>query len=387
MRKVLMGIVLALVLLTASAMAETQPLTGEEIKSAAEQILSLAETAEVLNDPAAEEAESEDGYAFQYDFGVIYADRNERTDDAQVNAILVMDSETAGPRGISIDWDVNQVMKAVPCENGEMLGNRHAALLYLEGDRKNGYTYGRVERDGQRIYAMEYGEVDPATEKRTAMVLEISGDGVASLRLEISGAAFSREESDALYTELEKLGGEYGYYRVPRSQNGADLEEFHEGDLDFSELSFRTAEPFMLGEDVEDMLMDNGDGTWLRRIDGDGFEAVFTCDRDGGEARMISYTILSSDIEGPRGVRLGDLFHEDFSRFRSGEGAMDENSQTEILYGEPGKAPYGLAEYGDGTEMILRYVTPTLGGPDVELLLRYQNAVLSEIMLHTVNEE
>ena len=37
--------------------------------------------------------------------------------------------------------------------------------------------------------------------------------------------------------------------------------------------------------------------------------------------------------------------------------------------------------------MTLRYVTATLGGPDVELILRYRDTALAEIILHTVEEE
>ena len=187
--------------------------------------------------------------------------------------------------------------------------------------------------------------------------------------------------------ELEELKGRYAYARVPRSLNGAELEMFQEADLDFSALSFLTAVPETFGDNVEDVLMDNEDGTWLRRIDGDGFEAVFSCDSEGKQARILSYEILSPELEGPRCVRLGDLFHEDFTRFRSGEGGLSEDGTKEVLYGTEGTAPWGTAEYGDGTEMTLRYVTATLGGPDVELILRYRDTALAEIILHTVEEE
>ena len=198
---------------------------------------------------------------------------------------------------------------------------------------------------------------------------------------------FSREELAELYAEMEGLTRSFAYARVPRSMKGTDLEMFQEADLDFSALSFRTAEPEIFGSNVDDMMIDNEDGTWLRRVDGDGFEAVFSCDAAGKNASLISYSILSPELEGPRCVRLGDLFHEDFTRFRSGEGETDESGRTEVLYGKVGTAPYGLAEYGDGTEMTLRYVTQTLGGPDVELILRYHDTVLSEILLHTLESD
>lgn len=386
-RRIWIAAALALLLTVSAAFAETQPVTAEEIQALTEQVRTLMETGKPLNDPSSEEARSEDGCAWQYGFGVVYTDQGSSAQTAAVNAVQIMDSEIAGPRGICINWDVNRVMEAVPCENGEMHGTYREALLYLEGSPETGYAYGRVFRDGQRISAMEYGAVDAATGRKTALVLGISGDGVDSIRIENGPEPMSAADIAESYREMEVLQQEYGYTRVPRSLDGADLEMFHEGDLDFTALSFRTAEPEIMGENVEDMLIDNDDGTWLRRVDGDSFEAVFTCDAEGRNARLVSYTILSPELEGPRCVRIGDEFHEDFTRFRSGEGATDESGQTEVLYGEVGKAPYGLAEYGDGTEMRLRYVTPTLGGPDVELLLRYEDTVLTEIILHTLEED
>lgn len=366
--------------------AESNPVTGAEIEEMAARFRAMTEGQTPLAG-SAEDAEAEDGYVFQFEFGILYGDRETWGPETEMNALLLMDEAVTAPRGISISWDVNRVMAAIPCENADMHGTEKAALLYLEGDGDGIFRYGRVERDGQRIQAMEYGEADVGAGRRVTLTLGISGDGVDSIR-----AAGFREQNDGaalkeLYAELSALGQEYAYTRVPRSLDGTGLAPFSEADLDFRSLSFRTAEPEIFGDNVEDVLIDNDDGTWLRRVDGDGFSAVFTCDSEGKNAVMKSFTILSPDLEGPRDVRLGDLFHEDFTRFPSGEGELSGDGMTEVLYGTVGQAPYGLAEYGDGTEMTLRYVTETLGGPDVELLLRYQNTVLSEIILHTLEEE
>ena len=387
--KVLVGLILVLGLIAGACCAqaaETNPLTGEEILALAEQMRTLAGQRPVM-DNSAEEADSEDGYAIPYDFGVIYAEESKWQEGSRMNAFLVMDSEIEGPRGIRIDWDVNQLMEAIPCGNVEMNGTPQEAVLYLEGNPESGFRYGLAERDGQRISAMEYGEAEPATGRKISLTFGISGDGISSIRGEGMNETFPREALEELYAGMEELTHHFEYARVPRSLNGKDLEMFGEADLDFSALSYRTAEPEIFGENVDGMMIDNEDGTWLRRVDGDGFEAVFRCDSAGKNAELISYSILSPELEGPRGVRLGDLFHEDFTRFRSGEGGMDETGLTETLYGTAGTAPYGLAEYGDGTEMTLRYVTPTLGGPDVELILRYRDTVLAEIILHTLEAE
>ena len=376
----------AALLLCCAAQAETAaaPIGGEELEAFAEQIRSLAAAGAAREIP---EEESEDGYAISYDFGVIYADQPAWTDETRMNAALVMDADIQGPRGIRIDWDVNQVMEAVPCADPGMRGSRQEAVLYLEGDPESGFTYGRVERDGQRISAMEFGAADPEKGTRLALNLGISGDGVSSIRLEGLNSAFSPEESAELYGELQEMNGRGDYVRVPRSLDGSKLEMFGEADLVFPALDYVNAQPGMLGEYVEDVLIDNEDGTWLRRVDGDGFEAVFTCGSKGENARLVSYAILSPELEGPRCVRLGDLFHEDFTRFRSGEGSLDESGTREILYGTEGQAPWGAAEYGDGTEMALRYVTRTERGEDVELMLRYRDTVLEEIILHTLEKD
>lgn len=366
------------------ALGENSPVTEVELYTLADQLIRQALDSALLNDPASEEARSEDGTAFQYDFGTLYAESAELAADTPVNAILITDDEVATVRGITISMTVAELMKAIPCENADMYGDYSGATLYLEGDPVNGYVYGRVLRDGQRINAIEYGASDTGSELRAALTFQISGDGVNLIRLEGLNEPFPREESDALYAELEALQGQMWYSRVPVSFNGTELEAFSEGDLDFLGLSYMTATPAQFGENVEDVLIDNEDGTFLRRIDGEGFEAVFTCDSEGRNALLVSYSLLSDDLEGPRSVRLGDYFQEDFNRFRNGEGAFDDAAMSEVLYGTVGTAPYGLAEYGTGDDMTLRYVTDTLDGREVELYLHYQNTVLDEIILHTL---
>ena len=390
MRRGLIYFLLAgmLLLAPATGRADFAPPDAGELETWMQEIRELARGMAPINDPGAEDADSEDGYALQYSFGTVFADQPTLEGETRINALQVMDAGIPGPRGICVSWEVNRVMEAIPCDNPEMKGTPQAAALYLEGDPETGYLYGLAEREGQRVLALEYGAVSLPEGRKISLTLLIRDDGVDALRAEDSGAGFSREEGEELYRRLKELTGETGYARVPRSGTGTDLEAFREEDLTFGGVSYLTAVPRDFEDrDVEEMLMDNEDGTWLRRIDGDGFEAVFVTDSRGEDARLISYTILDPGAEGPRGVRLGDLFQEDFSRFRSGEGELDPETMTEILYGVPGTAPWGLAEYGNGTEMILRYAAPARDGRTVELMLRYEGTVLTEITLHTLEED
>ena len=387
MKKTWLGVMLAMMMIWMGlgiAEAEARPVTRDELEDFGAKVKALALASKTMNDPGDQGSRAEDGILFRYDFGEVCAGGTELKAETELTAFQIMDPEVTGPREVAVDWDVSQVMEAFPCDNPEMGGTYTRALLYLTGSPEEGFQYGMVERDGQRIYAMEYGTVDPADSSRLAMVLLISGDGVDAIRVEGFGEKTEAEAIREYYEELETLGHSFAYTRVARSLDGTQMEMFQEWDLDFSSLSYQTAVPEIFGDNVEDMMMDNGDGTWLRRVDGEGFSAVFTCDAAGRNANLISYTILSPDLEGPRAVRLGDQFYEDFQRFRSGEGELDETGTTEVLYGTVGEAPYGLAEYGNGDEMILRYVTRTMSGPEVELLLRYEDTVLTEITLHTL---
>lgn len=366
------------------ALGDENPVTEMELYALVDQLISQALASIPLNDPTSEEASSEDGIAFQFDFGTVYADTAEFTADTPVNAIVVADDETVTLRGITINTSVDELMRLIPCENQEMDGDYDGAVLYLTGDPENGYGYGRVQRNGQRISAMEYGISDPASGLRISLTCQISGDGVNSIRLDGLNETFSQESSYALYEELSLLKNRLWYSRVPVSYDGSVLEMFSEEDLDFLSLSYLTAQPEQFGEEVEDMLIDNEDGTFLRRVDGEGFEAIFSCDSEGRNALLVSYSLLSDDLEGPRSVRLGDSFHDDFNRFRNGEGSFDDAAMSEVLYGTVGTAPYGLAEYGTGDDMTLRYVTDTLDGREVELYLHYRDTVLDEIILHTL---
>jgi|GEM_PF-6793755 len=374
---------LMMVFTFAAANADASPVTRLEIYDLADRMLELVRGAELVNDPTAEDSQVEDGVAFVSEYGAVYMD-SASLEDGQLNAVMVMDSEVAGPRDVRIDSSVNDIMEAIPSDNEDMEGSEYEALLYLTGSVEEGFSYGRVQRNGQRIISMVYGVTDPETESHVILNLIISGDGVTSMRVEGLNAQFTQAEAEELYASLKKMGEESGYIRVYQDSDGSKLDMFNENDLYCPAINYPSADPNQFGEDVEDALIDNEDGTWFRRIDGDGFEAVFSCDSEGKNATLISFSILSTDLEGPRRVRLGDLYTEVYNRFRHGEGGLDASETVETLYGTIGTAPYGVSEYGNGSEMVLRYVTDTMSGEQVELLLRFEETVLSEITLYTL---
>lgn len=391
MWKKILCILAALALCAAvPAMAEesARPVTAAELDALLETVRTLALQTEPLNDPASEDALREDGTFFQYMIAWLYGEGTALTEGTPVNVLVFQDSEGAVFRGTGIDTRLADLLAAFPLDNPDLAGTKDEAVLYLNQGEAGGYTYGRLTRTGQRVTSVEYGEVLLSGDRyRNASITYTILNGlVTSIRIDGLNPAGSGM-IDASYAlekqaELTALAAKDDYRAVKSSLNGLELAAFGEEDLVFDGISYPDLQPDTLPGVPERELIDNGDGTWLMRCDEAGWEAVFTCDAGGKNAQILSFTLLDDTLEGPRGVRLGDLFNEDFCRFRNGENGMTEE-MTELLYGTEGTAPWGYAVY-DPDDMSLRYITDTASGAQVELLLRYENNILTEVIIHTI---
>ena len=387
MRKILC--LLAALMLCAvfpAAAEEPQPVTAAELDALLESVRTQALSSELLNDPSGEEAQSEDGTLFQYSFTRIYAAGTVLAEDTPFNAVVYEDGEGPVFRFIGIDSMLDELLAAFPNENTELAGTRDEALLFLR-DTENGFVYGRILRSGQRVFAVEYGEVLPDGDgfRRSAATFTLQDGLVTSIRMDGPGSGqLDAALAGELRVELQELGSRDEYRAVKTSRNGKDLEPFNESDLVFDGFSYTAMQPSTLPGSSEQEMIDNEDGTWLMRCEGPGYEAVFSCDENGENATILSFSILDEETEGPRCVRLGDLFHEDFMRFRSEDNEMTED-MTELLYGEEDGEAWGFASYDPSAgETGLRYVTTTKDGLKVQLILRYVENYLIEITLQTV---
>ena len=381
--------VLTLFAVYPAAAEETSPLpvTTVELSALLESIQARILDEAPLNDPSEESAQSEDGTLFWYEIAQLYAEGSRMTAETPINVLVFKESEIPVLRGTGIDTLLADLLAAFPLENKELAGTREEALLYLRDTADGGFAYGRILRDGQRISAAEYGEMIPEGDqfRHTSITYTFLRGMVASIRVDgltPSAGLTDISRAEELHTELAGLASHDEYCMIKTSQNGLDLTPFDENDLVFDGFSYTLLQPLTLPGSPERELMDNEDGTWLMRCDGDGYTAVFLCDEQGKNAGILSFSILDDEMEGPRCIRLGDLFSDDFSRFRNGEGEMTEDL-TELLYGAEDAVPRGTACY-DPENMSLSYVTETSSGLQVELLLKYENSVLTEIILQTL---
>ena len=370
-----------------TAKSEPTAVTAAELEGLLATVREEAAAETLLNDPTDEAARSEDGTLFLYEVAQIYAEGETLTADTPVNTLVFEDSEGPVFRGTGIDTHRVDLLAAFRLDNQTLGGTREQALLYLTENADGGFLYGTALRDGQRLTAVKYGEmikngdgyrdVSVTYSLLNSLVTAIRADGLNP------SATIDAQQAEETLAGLKALGTETGYRMVANSRIGTDLTAFSAEDLSFSGIRYTELMPETLPGEAEKELIDNEDGTWLMRCDGDGFEAVFTCDGDGGNAKILSYTILDPDAEGPRAVRLGDLMSDDYCRFRSEGNEMTEE-MTEVLYGTEESGEFGLAsfDYSAG-EASLRYGTEA-DGTRVELLLKYEQNQLKEIILHTV---
>ena len=370
-----------------TAKSEPTAVTAAELEGLLATVREEAAAETLLNDPTDEAARSEDGTLFLYEVAQIYAEGETLTADTAVNTLVFEDSEGPVFRGTGIDTHRVDLLAAFRLDNQTLGGTREQALLYLTENADGGFLYGTALRDGQRLTAVKYGEmikngdgyrdVSVTYSLLNSLVTAIRADGLNP------SATIDAQQAEETLAGLKALGTETGYRMVANSRIGTDLTAFSAEDLSFSGIRYTELTPETLPGEAEKELIDNEDGTWLMRCDGDGFEAVFTCDGDGGNAKILSYTILDPDAEGPRAVRLGDLMSDDYCRFRSEGNEMTEE-MTEVLYGTEESGEFGLAsfDYSAG-EASLRYGTEA-DGTRVELLLKYEQNQLKEIILHTV---
>ena len=390
MKKTL-AILLALTLCLAAAVSVSAedaaaPLTAEELTAWTETLKARALDAEPLEMGEGEDPETEKGFLFNYDFAALYADTAELTADSRINAAQISGDGESFLRDLAIDMTPWDVIARFPNDNPHLAGDREDALLYLRDTDNGGFAFGRVFRDGQRIAAIEYADLVPEGEGFRAASLTFYFSDSLLIQALAAGMAgedvVSREEANELRAALNALEVMDEYAAVKSSRNGLELDEFCEADLFFSGLDFLNMKPEDLPGEPERDLFDNEDGTWLLTLDEEAWEAVFQCDKNGDSATIVSFMIKDDSIEGPRAVRLGDQFHEVLQRFRFEENETDGIS--EVLYGTENTVPRGTVLYVGDDGMTMRYVCEVSGGRQVELLLRYTQNELSEIIIHII---
>lgn len=384
----LTALMMALLCLPVCAETAADALTYDELSAWVAEYKTRALAAQPLNDPTAAEAYSEDGYAFAYDFGVLYMDRPEMTDEAVVRSLVVTSPLEAGPRGTAVDWTAQEVLDAFYNENTLLDGDRSFAYLYLSDAMPSGAMWAWVQRDGQRVQAIQY-----ATHEQLAtggegyadagLVYTVENNLVAAIRAYGMDARITEEAANLNLESVQQVAATTGYTQVPLSLMG-DTAQFEREDLIFSGLDFLNLTPesaeAALGSCRDDAWMADDTGEHLRTMEFAACTVTFIYDADKQNCHPYMLLIDTDGMEGPRAVRNGDTLATVLNRFRHGEGEYNTETGVEVLYGTEGVAPWGTAEYYD-TSATLRYVL-VAGTETIVLHMGFEHMQLCEVMLY-----
>ena len=377
-------LICALCLPAHAADVGADPLTYEELLTWVGSLEAMAAGEELMNDPADPESLTEDGYAYVYDFGILYYNQTEADEDRILLSAVVYDETVPGPRGTNTLMSANELLDAFYIENPTLDGTPEEAMVYMTGSLPSGLWWGEARRDGQWLSSVQYTahELMPSGLYTDAgIVFTLQQNSVVAIRAYGLDTLITAEDVLAEEALLTPKLYRSGYTQVPTSADGGTLLPFSEADLDLGWLNLVTATPeealAALGEPEADEEIPDADGALLRVMSFEGATLVFTADAAGGAPRLTLLTLDGENVEGPRALRVGDSLNMARQRFRFGEG--ESAGETETLYGAPGEGSWGEAEYHDDASAILRYAAPLADGRTARLVVSFEMLELSEV--------
>jgi len=374
-----------------AAAQETAALDETELGAWIDQVLRDTVSLTPLNAPVDQNAWTEDGYAFLYDFATLYYNQQELSASSVLQAVSLTEAGYACVRGIGIGSTQDEVMAALGSQNPYLLGDGTFAVLYLQDQLPAAAYWSWAQQDENRMLAsvqcamhVKTGE-DRYTDAGVRLVLE--NGIVTEIRVyglcESITAADAQANLEAVRTVENAMGA---WALAEEDAEGYVISScaavFSAEDLAFSGVDFRT----LTVEELNVLLGGTGRIETITsendRLTNAEWQGAYLSLGSSGKADVFS--VSDSRIEGPRGVRTGDTLEEVLSAFAAdGEGRM-YGSQT-ILYGDGLTAPCGVME-SDGVYTTVSYTAQMQRGTEwsnVTLMLTFSDDLLGEWMIYT----
>ncbi len=343
MKRMLVIMMVLSLLTAASALAgeQARPLSVEELNGFTQGLIARA-----ISDKAVVESTPE-GLAARGDGYTLYLTSEDlSTDSSLAGAALtgdVHDTEPlAGPRGLRAGSGLADVMAAYPNDNPVLAGTLTSAVLYISGTLPEPVHTGLITRDGQLVKLVEhsvYQGIDAGV-MRIGLQYTIENDQVTAIRYFGGGDLLSLQEAQEDLQALALLQEENSYFAYDtKDPSPLAREDLMVAGLDFIELTPEAAAA-LLGEAVYEERVKDSNGDELRTMQWDSLTVTFVYDKDGqfkGADRVI---LTGTDVEGPRGLRIGTALSDAVSRFAGGD---IDTAQGGTLYGDADKQvpPYG----------------------------------------------
>lgn len=341
-----------------------------------------------LNAPVDKASLTEDGYAFLYSFATLYYDKPELDTQSRLQGISVTGEGYAGPRGVALGSDVQDVLDAYGGQNPQLLSDGGLAALYAINDLPRAAYWGWAQLDAQgavaavRLAMHVRSDEDCYTD--AGLLYELEDGKVTGIRAYGLCAVVTLEEVVGNLNAVLGVEAASGLAQTEPVVVGYysehDANGFLDTDLVFDGLNFLTATDAdaraLLGEPTAQNTVTDDTGEALMTLEWTGVSMTFA---ENG-ARLETVTLTGGALEGPRGLAVGMPRAEALKLFMAdGEGRVLSGSA--VLYGDGINAPYGLLE-GGADAGAARYVC-RVDGVDVTLRLAFAQGVLSEIMIYS----
>lgn len=333
--------------------------------------------------------ETDIGYLYNYGGIELYYDSQDSASQ-KLLGLRLKEALLPGPRGEMLFDEQKSLMERYPNDNPELIGDRESAFLFLDNELPQMVYWGILGRDGQRINSIEYFAHVREGEGYTGLSLQFELEFGALSSIAVFGINESLAQSTVLenIAYIERVRELRSYYAYRTSNNGLELLPFGREDLLFSGLDYLSLTPEQLIErfgmpDLDELSQ--VDSLHLRSLSWDALDVSFAVTPQGKTLYTYRFSIRDDIMEGPRGLRIADLFPTVYSRFRNESRELDENN-IEVLYGAFGEDEFGVVSYyPNGIEMSMQKRIQMDNGSNMEvvLTLSFEGSSLQEITLYT----
>ncbi len=376
-------LMLAAALFPAAALADdTGALSEGELGAWVNQVLKDTIGKEPLNAPVGEDARTENGYAFIYDFATLYYDKPVLDAQSVLGAISVTGETYAAPRGITLGASEDALLSTFGWQNPYLMGDGSFSSFYCVDVLPQAayWSWGQHDDNWQLMNMQCAVHVMTAENTYTDAMLhfDLEDGAITAIRVEglsrlITGEAVSTNLEAVRAVEaaagMDAMNSEHAEGYAVRSEAAM----FSAEDLAFNGMDFRTMDAGTL----EKALGQHPQSTETinQRMTATWADAYCTCGSDGTEVLGIA----TSAIEGPRGIRVGDALDKVLGLFYSdGEGRTE--GSFALLYGDGSTLPTATMETGDVT--MLNY-SANADGKNITLSLTFAENMLQEWVLYT----
>lgn len=326
--------------------------------------------------------QGEDGlYTAITDAGDLTIPTDTLTQDAHIrNARLSV--HQAGPRGLQTGDSLDMIFQVYPNDNPALAGSYYEATLCI-WDEQPEVMLGYALRNGQRVTEVTYVVYNWQADGivKSGVTFHLDQGYIQQINVFTAPELMTQEEVQADINDSALMQEINEYHAYPVSENGSVLDPFCREDLVFSGMDFLSITPdkamAVLGSANVDEWNQDSDGSWLRLLQWDGVTLIAKYDENKKFAYVYSLSITNEEMEGPRGLRVGDYLDMVLFRFRHSEGSAIDNGV--ILYGDGENAPFGKITYGADINTLV--YTDKLDSDTTMLYLTFNNDILQEIQL------